>query len=318
LAYVALKDSMFNETNAKLIREIEAKYENEKKEKRIKLLLKENKIKQLEIGNKQLEIDNDKLVINNGKNKLYASLLGIVLLVVTGFLLYQWNQSRNRKKLHEEMMVQKELRTKAIIEAQETEQVRIAKDLHDGVGQRLTGLRLGWQNIISDLNETDSSLKNKIVSSGQVLNEAADEVRSISHQMMPRSLSESGLIVAMEDMLNSAFKHSTIHHVFEHSNISQRFKKEIEITVFRITQELVNNILKHSGANEVTVQLFKNKDQLVLMLEDNGKGFKFEEQKQKGLGLINIVTRAKLIGGEVNFQPGPFNGTTTTIRIPVS
>ena len=303
LAYSAVKDSMFNETNTKLINEIEAKYEDEKKQKKIKLLVKENQIKQL--------------AIDNGKNKLYASLLGIILLVVTGFLLFQLNRIRTRKKRHQEILRQKELKTKAIILAQEAEQVRIAKDLHDGVGQLLTGLKLGWQNIVSDMNDSSDPVKEKIISSGIILNEAANEVRSISHQMMPRSLSESGLVVAIEDMLNNSLKHSSIQYEFEHSNITNRFSKEIEITIFRITQELVNNILKHSEASIVNVQLFKNKNQLVLLVEDNGKGFKFDELKEKGLGLMNIVTRAKLIGGEVNFEEGPFKGTTATIRIPI-
>jgi signal transduction histidine kinase len=303
LAYENMKDSMFNETSTKLINEVEAKYENEKKQKKIKLLLKENQIKQLDI--------------DRGKNKLYASLLGIVSLIVTGFFLYQWNQSRNRQKLYREILAQKEIKTKAIIEAQETEQMRIAKDLHDGVGQLLTGLKLGWQNIINDLKTHETPVKNKIISSAIILNEAANEVRSISHQMMPRALSESGLVVAIEDMLNTSLKHTSIQFNFEHSNITERFSKETEITIFRIAQELVSNILKHSAASIVTLQLFKTNGQLILFVEDNGKGFKFDELEQKGLGLMNIITRAKLLGGEANYEPGPFNGTNTTIRIPI-
>jgi signal transduction histidine kinase len=275
---------------------MEAKYENESKQREISLLLKDNEIKQME---------------------LYASLLGIAILVVTGFLLYQWIRLRNRKKIHDEILRQKELRIRAIVEAQEAEQVRIAKDLHDGVGQLLTGVKLGWQNIITEMGASDTSLKTKMISSNDLLNQVAGEVRSISHQMMPRALNESGLVIAIEDMLNGALKNTEIHYSFEHSNISQRFTKEIEITVFRTTQELVNNILKHSGANTLTIQLIKNQNQLVLFVEDNGKGFKFDESTQKGFGLMNIITRVKLVNGEVNYEPGPFNGTITTIRIPV-
>ena len=255
--------------------------------------------------------------INSDRNKIVAILAGIIFLVIIGFLFYQWNQLLNRQKLNSEMLKQKEIRIKAIVEAQEEEQVRIAKDLHDGVGQLLTGLKLAWQNIISELNTSDDSVTDKMVSSSKVLDEAANEVRNISHQMMPRTLSESGLIAAIEDMLNSTLKLSSIHYDFEHSNISKRFSKEIEITIFRVTQELVNNILKHSGATTLNIQLFKNKDQLVLFVEDNGKGFEFDELKQRGFGLMNIITRVKLVNGDVNYEPGPFNGTITTIRIPI-
>ncbi|MGZ4054682.1 MAG: tetratricopeptide repeat-containing sensor histidine kinase [Bacteroidia bacterium] len=303
ISYSAVNDSMFNETNSKLIAETEAKYQNEKKQKEIALLLKENEIKQLDI--------------NSGRKTIFVFILATILLVVIGFLFYQWNQLRNRQRLDSEMLKQKEIRIKAIVEAQEEEQVRIAKDLHDGVGQLLTGLKLAWQNIITELNNSKNPVIGKMIESSKVLDQAANEVRDISHQMMPRALSESGLVVAIEDMLNSALKHSSINYDFEHSNISGRFAKEIEVTVFRTTQELINNILKHSGATIINIQLFKNKDQLVLFVEDNGKGFKFDELKQKGLGLMNIITRVKLVNGDVNYEPGPFKGTITTIRIPV-
>ena len=303
VSYTGIKDSIFNESTSKVIAETEAKYQNEKKQKEITSLLNENEIKQIRI--------------NSDRNRMYAFILGFVLLIIIAFSFYQWNQLRNRQKLNSEMLKQKEIRIKAIVEAQEEQQVRIAKDLHDGVGQLLTGLKLSWQNIISELNTSNSSVTEKMISSRKVLDEAATEVRSISHQMMPGTLSESGLIAAIEDMLNSALKLSSINYDFEHSNISGRFSKEIEITVFRVAQELVNNILKHSGATTINIQLFKHKDHLVLFFEDNGKGFKFDELKQKGLGLMNIITRVKLIHGDVNYEPGPFNGTTTTIRIPL-
>jgi signal transduction histidine kinase len=303
LSYSEMNDSMFNETNSKLIAETEAKYQNERKQKEITSLLNENEIKQLRI--------------NSDRNKMLVFIAGIILLIIIGFFIYLWNQLQNRQKLNSEVLKQKEIRIKAIVEAQEEEQVRIAKDLHDGVGQLLTGLKLAWQNIISELNTSNDSVSGKIISSSKVLDEAANEVRNISHQMMPRTLSESGLIAAIEDMLNNALKLSSINYDFEHSNITGRFAKEIEITVFRVTQELVNNILKHSGATVISIQLVKNNEQLVLFVEDNGKGFKFDELKQKGFGLMNIITRVKLINGDVNYEPGPFNGTITTIRIPL-
>ncbi|MFL5765731.1 MAG: tetratricopeptide repeat protein [Bacteroidia bacterium] len=303
LLYSAVNDSLFNETNTKLISEMEAKYQNEKKQKEITQLTNENELKQLRI--------------NRDRNKIIAFIFGALLLLIAGFVFYQRTQIRNRQKLNAEILKQKELRTKAIIDAQEGEQIRIAKDLHDGVGQLLTGLKLNWENITSELGTSDEKISGKIRSSGKILDEAASEVRTISHQMMPRTLSESGLVAAIEGMLNSTLKYSSIQYDFEHSNVSGRFSKEIELTIFRVTQELINNILKHSGATTITIQLFRNKNQLVLLVEDNGKGFKFDELKVKGLGLMNITTRIKLINGEVNYEQGPFNGSITTIRVPI-
>ena len=95
-----------------------------------------------------------------------------------------------------------------------------------------------------------------------------------------------------------------------------RFNEKIELSLYRVCQELVNNVIKHSGANFVSVQLFKSKKHLVLMLEDNGKGMK-SENKKSGIGLLNIASRIDTINGEVNYEPGPESGTVATVRIPI-
>lgn len=298
-----LNDSLSTEENNQLTANSEAKYQSDKKKKEIDLLLKEGKIKQL--------------VINESRTQIIGLVVGILFLLIFAWLLLQRNKFRSRLKLDAEILRQQDLGLVAVLEAQETERQRIAKDLHDGVGQQLVGLKLSVQDAIAGKNavaEIPTEKSNRI---NTILDEVAQEVRSISHQMMPGALVESGLIPALEDMLNKSLSKLAVSYHFEHSNINERFDKNIETNLYRISQELVQNIYKHSGATEVNVQLFKSQNRLILMVEDNGIGMSSEGNVQKGMGLLNITARVKSMKGELSIEPGPFAGTVITIRIPV-
>lgn len=98
---------------------------------------------------------------------------------------------------------------------------------------------------------------------------------------------------------------------------SSRFEESLEVGLYRISQELINNIIKHSGATEVNIQLSKTKRHLLLVVEDNGKGFKFDEKKD-GIGLINMKSRVNTIKGEINYESSTQTGTVATIRVPIN
>ena len=139
-----LEDSLVIKENAKQINEMEARYQNEKKAKEITILQKDNEIKQL--------------TINESRIHVFELAAGIILLFLMGLLFFQWNQLRSRQKLNAEILHQQELRLKAIVEAQDEERNRIAKDLHDGVGQLLTGTKLVLQNLADDIMTMDPQL----------------------------------------------------------------------------------------------------------------------------------------------------------------
>ncbi|NOR86369.1 MAG: hypothetical protein GQ527_02045 [Bacteroidales bacterium] len=200
---------------------------------------------------------------------------------------------------------------KAVIQAQEDERKRIAKDLHDGIVQQLGGLKLGLQKIFTD-NQNEETIK--IVN---ILDNSAQELRELSHKMMPRSLGELGLIPSLTDMLENSLGHTDISYEFEHFGINDRFKENIEIAIYRIAQELVNNIIKHSQANKANIQLIKTGNHVLLIVEDNGKGMNLSKHKD-GIGLMNIASRLDTINGKVNYEPSPESGTLATIKIPVS
>ncbi|HLP11553.1 MAG TPA: sensor histidine kinase [Flavobacteriales bacterium] len=268
---------------------------------------------------KILEADKKILQAENDKQNLFKwiFILASAVLLAVGFFLFraQRNKRIAQKKLDDALLAQKEEGLKAVVDATEEERKRIAKDLHDGVGQQMTGLKMAWQKLSVDINSAAPEHFNKLVELTKILDDASGEVRNISHQMMPRVLTEMGLLPALEDMLAKAFSLSDIRYEFIPINIKSRFSERIEISLYRVCQELVNNILKHSGATQVMVQVIQQKDALVMIVEDNGKGLK--STNSEGLGMLSMSTRINTVNGKINYDPGPETGTLVTIRIPL-
>jgi signal transduction histidine kinase len=204
-----------------------------------------------------------------------------------------------------------------VITATEEERRRIAKDLHDGVVQGLTGLKLRIQNLVYG-SEVPAELSKGLGETTELISRSIDELRNISHRMMPRALSEMGLVPALNDMLDKTFFGSQTKWSFDHIGMEGiRLDELVEVNIYRIVQELVNNILKHADAGTVSVQLLKNATHLVLIVEDDGKGFD-PTRSGDGIGVLNIHSRAQVLKGAVNFEPGPKTGTVVTLRVPVS
>lgn len=298
--FTLYSDSINNSEINEKIAEMQTRFDTEKKEQEIEKLSQEKIIKDLTIREKN--------------NQLLIVTLALIVVLISAFIFYQVYRNKQKQKLTQAIIDEQKRGLKAVITATENERQRIAKDLHDGIGQVLSGIKLSLSTY------TESLPANKIDTYNNVLNtvdEACTEVRSISHQMMPKALKEKGLIVAIEDMLNKTLQATNIQHKFFSAGITnQRFEEALEIGLYRIAQELINNIIKHSGATEVNVQISKTKNHLVLLVEDNGKGFKFENESG-GLGLMNIKSRANTFNGEINYETKLNQGTVATIRVPI-
>jgi two-component system, NarL family, sensor kinase len=307
--YSLLKDSVFNEDLQGQVAEMRTRYETEKKEKE---LLEEKALN----ANLTLEKTEAELSASNRKKWIFGISGGAVAIVFIVLFIMQRKSRKLQADKDAEIIRERESGIKAVITSTEEERKRIARELHDGIGQQLGGLKLAMQKFSNDFAKENDTQKNKLLEITRILDEAATEVRSISHQMMPKVLSELGLVPAIEDMLKKTFGQTDVKYEFETFGITERFHDSIEISLYRICQELVNNIIKHSGANHVTVQLFKNKNHLILIVEDNGKGFDFDSKKE-GIGLMNITSRLSTIQGEVYYEPSPVSGTLATIRVPV-
>jgi signal transduction histidine kinase len=307
--YTALSDSLFNIEKKGQIADIETKYKTEKKEKEI-LVLKEKTARQ-----EKQQIENN-LKLENRKKWMVGLVSGMAAIIFLAMYLIQRNRRIEMAKRDAAIILERELGLKAVIEGQEEERKRIAKDLHDGIGQQLSGLKMAWQVLSKHISDKTPEETQELKNLTKTLDDATAEVRTISHEMMPRALSEFGLIPAIQDMLEKCLGPTNLKYEFEHFKVESRFAENVEISLYRITQELINNIIKHSGATEVAIQLIKSKSKLLLIVEDNGHGFD-SKSKGDGIGLMNIKSRLNTINGKVNFEPSPNSGTVATIRIPV-
>ena len=297
----SLRDSLLNEAKLKSLSEMEVKYETEKIENNLLIEQKERIKSELRVAN---------------KNKWIIGLSGFFIAsIFFGLFLYQRKLKRSQAEKDQAIITEREKGIQAVFDATEEERQRIAKDLHDGVGQQMSGLKMAWQNISVSLKNRDAENAKRIEELSLILDQAASEVREISHQMMPKVLSEFGLVAAIEQMLDKSLAHSPIQHSFEHYNFDTRLNEKVELSLFRISQELLNNVVKHSNANFVSFQLFKNAGQIILIVEDNGKGI--TAQNSEGHGLLNIRSRLNTINGKVNYSASSTAGTTATIIVQI-
>ncbi|HZX73572.1 MAG TPA: ATP-binding protein [Cyclobacteriaceae bacterium] len=202
-------------------------------------------------------------------------------------------------------------RAATLLEGQENERRRIIKELHDGVGQLLTAIR-----IRVDTLDSESELKEEIKTR---INETIDEVKRISYNVMPQAIVDYGLEAALKGLCDNVKKYSTLtidfRYVHEHEH-SLNF--DVSIAIFRIAQEALNNIVKHAQATQVSLHVLDKEDEIYLVIEDNGKGF--DESKiveNASFGLRNIRERAKLLNGNADIQSSLGTGTIIEVNIPV-
>lgn len=242
----------------------------------------------------EIEIEKQK------KNKLYY-LIGGLLLVAAIILL--WLQSRSNKRIANEKARQKQIAIDAFIEGEEKEKVRIGRELHDGIAQEIVGIKLAMQQQQADAKLIDE------------LTRISLDIRNISHELMPQTLKDYGLKVAIEDVCQKILAPSGIQYEVDAALPDERMANKIEITLYRIFQELVHNIIKHSHATEVLVQLRKMSNHILLVVEDNGKGMTAE--KNNGIGINNLKSRVQLLDGNLQYDSSENEGTTAIVRVPV-
>lgn len=206
---------------------------------------------------------------------------------------------------------QQKSQIKYMISAQEKERKRIAKELHDGVVQEVGSVILGLRK----MSKHDSNKKNETKELLRILEDSNRDLRTMSHQMMPKVLSELGVVPAIDQMIKSTLRYTSIDHTFESFNLDERPSEQIELTLYRIAQELINNLIKHSQASHVDVQLYGLDGFILMVFEDNGIEFHPDEH-QGGMGMDNIKSRLEMVDGTVSFESPGAEGTLTTIRIP--
>jgi signal transduction histidine kinase len=232
--------------------------------------------------------------------------------VFLGLVFFLWYSNKRKltmqKEFSDSLAKEKELGLQMTLEGQEQERQRIAKDLHDGVVQEIVAIKFDVAKI------KEEELQHELL---QRLDKTANEVRNISHQMMPFALKELGLMAAAKDLLERLLIPSGVQYEFnEVGDFTKRLPEKIEVSLYRILQELVNNVLKHSKANNVSVTFSKRNGNLLLVFEDNGRGMQVGV-KMNGLGMTSLDSRVKMLKGKIEFESEVQSGTTAIVNIPL-
>ena len=313
LVHQSLKDSLLTAEKNRVVEELLAKYDAEKQNKEIEILQKEKELQNAELERKALT---QNVAIGGAGLILIVSVIILVNYqqkIKAQKLLSIKTEELNRQK-KTELIRENEIRSiKSNIEGQEKERERIAKELHDGVAGNLAGIKLILANFSNKSNpssELQKAIKN--------IDDTYHEVRSLSHHLIPPKIKENEFIELIKNYINDlskmhAFKvHLGYHPEKELNLLPDDIKKEI----YRIIQELMNNIIKHAQAEHVEIQLTKLNGSLNLMIEDNGVGFE-PSSTSRGIGLNNIHSRVRILEGEVHIDTSIGRGTIVDITIPV-
>jgi two-component system NarL family sensor kinase len=273
------------------------------RKQQIQLLDAENKLQRLQLME---------------RNIIIGIVLGLlVLLAFIASLIYNRYKLRQESKLQEERIAQQEHAASAVIHAEENERNRIAGELHDGLGQLFSAVKMNLSGISEHLNFKDEQSRDVFFKTMDMVDESCKEVRVISHQMAPNVLLKSGLAAAIRDFI-SKIDARRLKINLETFGLQDRLNQNTEAVLYRVVQESVNNVIKHSGASSLDIQLTKDEDGINAMIEDNGKGFNAQEAESfAGMGLKNIQSRVNYLKGTVDFSSEPGKGTLVAIHIPL-
>ncbi len=206
----------------------------------------------------------------------------------------------------------------ALVEGQEAERRRVAQELHDGLSQSLTAIRLHLNAFESDVAHSAKKNQEAFEKLKHILQTTTQEVKDISRDLMPSVLRDYGLVKALQFLCQTVDDTNQVKLHFQTYGLTQEPDESRKVGLYRIAQELINNTLKHAQAQKIDLQLIEHPDSIVLSVEDNGRGFTPSESKEHshGFGLKNIETRVKLLSGTFTIDSSPKQGTLVTVEIP--
>jgi PAS domain S-box-containing protein len=224
---------------------------------------------------------------------------------------------KTEEKLLQLELNKQKLLAQAMIDAQEKERAEIGKELHDNINQILSTTKLYLELAKSDEKERLSLINRSAAN----IHNAIREIRNISRSLVPASIGDLGLMDSLVDLVESVQVTRTIQVNFRSvGNFDERLSDNTKLMIFRIIQEQVNNVLRHSGARNLLIELTleETTGRIELNMTDDGKGFNPEKVRKKGLGLSNIRSRADLFGGKVTIQSAPGQGCKLRVQVPVA
>lgn len=308
----SLDDVMLSDKVLKNTKDIEGKYALDKKQAQIDSLNEQRKLQQLGLKQRTMTI---------------WGLIGLMVAVVlTGTLYYRNYQNKKRllvagALLQEKRILELEkekqlLATQAVLQGQVEERTRLAKDLHDGLGSILSSAKFSFTNIKDDLIVAgrDADAFDRSMS---ILDMSINELRRVAHNMMPEGLIKFGLDTALRDFCQSVGQSGVLPLTYQSYDIDETtIPPIIAAAIYRIVQELVNNVIRHAQASRALVQLIREGDTLSITVEDDGNGFDRNIlANSEGMGYLNLRNRVASLNGTIDIQTSPGNGTFVIIEI---
>ncbi len=298
--YNILTDTVNAKYNRDKVIELETKYETEKKE--TQLQLQQSTIKQ-------------KNTLNILLGSIAAAILTLSLFV---FKNYKQKQRLQQQKINELETQQQLTATEAVLKGEEQERTRLAKDLHDGLGGMLSGIKYSFNTMKGNMIMTPDNAQ-AFERSMDMLDSSIKEMRRVAHNMMPEALVKFGLDTALKDFCNDILQSGALHISYQSIGIeNEEINQTVGITVYRIVQELINNTMKHAVAKNAIVQVTKSDGQLSVTVEDDGKGFDTAIiSKPVGMGWSNITNRVEFLKGKLDVDSQHGKGTSVHIEINI-
>ncbi len=285
--------------------DLEKKYETEKKEALIKKLEAEKKVQDLTIRQKSTL---NYILIGSAVTLLIISLLA--------YRTYQQKQKIQQQRIAELETQQQLTATEAVLKGEEQERTRLAKDLHDGLGGMLSGIKYSMNSMKGNLIMTPDNAQ-AFERSMDMLDSSIKEMRRVAHNMMPEALVKFGLDTALKDFCNDIHQSGALKLNYQSIGMTNSsIDQTTAITLYRIVQELINNTMKHAAAKTAIVQLTLSNDLLTLTVEDDGIGFDpVILQGARGIGWTNIQSRVDFLKGTLDVQSGEGKGTSVHIEL---
>lgn len=297
--YTAFKDSIDKKQTAFKIAEAEIRYQSAEKQNQISLLQKQKMQTELELRNKQL----------------YNWLLGIgcllfMIVALAFIILFRKNKKIAQQQLHDARQQHTLNLTKAMLEGEERERQRVARDLHDGLGGMLAGVKI---NLSRQSKMENHNLDQAI----NQLDQSVSELRRIARNMMPESLLKFGLEAALHDLCES-FSNPATSIEFQAYGVRADMPTGTQANIYRIVQEILSNAIRHAQASEIIVQCSQNDYMFLITAEDNGVGFDTAKlDTSPGIGFANIKSRVAYLSGRMDVQSAINEGTTINIELYV-
>jgi PAS domain S-box-containing protein len=248
--------------------------------------------------------------------KLWLTTRGEAVLDAAGHPVYLrgTTQDITDRKRSEEALVSMSGR---LITAQEEERTRIARELHDDLSQRMAILQIGLEQFRQGMPGISPEARQQLHTIEEAAREVSSDMHNLSYQLHPARLELLGLVTSLRGFCGEFSAQHKLTVQFVHSDIPREIPKDVTLCLYRITQEALQNVVKHSGAEEVEVELSGHSDEIDLCISDSGRGFDVESAKGvAGLGLISMRERLRPLGGQLSIESEPSHGTRIRVRVP--